>query len=87
MNEEKIFLTVEQAIKLLPDCDEIHTLLHSGNCLIGSDHSREWIIEQLKKAPFIEVTGPAAQSIGHGIGIEKPLGWLFIKARQFQSQA
>lgn len=87
MDEEKLFLTVEQAIKLLPEGDDIHTFRRGGPCLIGADHSRERIIEQLKAAPFIEVTGPRAQAMGHGIGIEDDHGWLFIHARAFQPQA
>lgn len=68
MSEEKL-LTFENAIKFLPEGEHIHTFMQGGLALIGCDHSRESLIETLKNAKEIHVSGPSAQAMKHGLAV------------------
>lgn len=83
MTEDKIYVTLEQAVALLPEGDP-HTFRQGGPCLIGANHERERLIEDMRRAPNIEVTGEQAQGMGHGLAIKDEHGWLFIEARRFE---
>jgi hypothetical protein len=63
--ENKRYLTYDEAVWLLPDEDEIHTFV-SEPFLIGADWSRKDILDKLKKST-IELSGPGASAMGHGI--------------------
>lgn len=64
---DRVFLSYDDAVALLPDGEEIHTFVNpSNNMLVGADWSREHILELLKTgAP--ELAGDAATSMGHGL--------------------
>lgn len=79
MNNEKYTISLEEAIKCLPDRGVVHTFRQAGTCLLGADHERKELIESMSKAKEIEVTGPAAQGMGHGLAICDNHGWLFIE--------
>ena len=63
----KAYITAEQAISILPDSDSVHTFYNSGFGLIGADWSKVDITDKLKKSDIIELTGPAARGMGHGM--------------------
>ena len=63
----KIYLTAEQAISVLPDSDSVHTFYNPGFGLIGADWSKDDITDKLKKSDIIELTGPEARGMGHGM--------------------
>lgn len=63
----KIYITTEQAISVLPDGDTVHTFYNPGFGLVGADWSKEDITDKLRKSDIIELTGPAARGMGHGI--------------------
>lgn len=64
---ERVKLTYDQAVAMLPDGDMIHTFMNpNGGMLIGADHSRESILNTLKTGRP-ELAGEAAKSMGHGI--------------------
>jgi len=68
--EEKILLTPEQAKEVLSVHNgKVHTFLNGGGMLIGADHDKESIYESIDNADILEVTGPSAQAMGHGLGI------------------
>ncbi len=69
METEKIFITAEEAISILPDGEEIHTFLNSPPGLIGADWSREDAINHIRRADFRELAGPWARSLKHGIAV------------------
>ena len=77
-------LTYDEAVALLPDGDSIHTFLDGGISLIGADWDRPAILALLREAhPEIEVTGPAAQSMGHGMAAYRADGTpVFIETRK-----
>lgn len=63
----KIYLTAEQAISILPDSDSVHTFYNPGFGLIGADWSKADITDKLQNSDIIELTGPGARGMGHGI--------------------
>jgi hypothetical protein len=66
---EPVFLTYDEAVALLPGSERIHTYLDGSLALIGADWDRAQILNLLREAgpQGIQVTGPAAQSAGHGL--------------------
>ena len=63
----KIYITTEQAISVLPDGDTVHTFYNPGFGLVGANWSKEDITDKLRRSEIIELTGPAARGMGHGI--------------------
>lgn len=64
----KKFLTVEQAISLLPEGETIHTF-YGGVALIGADWERQEVIDKLKSVDKIEIAGEMARNMGHGLAV------------------
>ena len=65
----KRYITVDEAISLLPDKNEIHTFINSPIALIGADWSREDVIEKLKAVDKIEISGVQARTMNHGLAV------------------
>lgn len=63
----KVYVTKEQAASILPDGDSIHTFYNLGFGLVGADWSRADLLEKLEKSDILELTGPAARGMGHGL--------------------
>lgn len=63
----KTYITPGQAISVLPDGESIHTFYNPGFGLVGADWSRSDIIDKLNNSEIIELTGPAARKMNHGI--------------------
>ena len=63
----KTYITAEQAISVLPDGDSVHTFYNSEFGLIGADWGKEDITEKLRRSDIIDLTGPGARGMGHGI--------------------
>ena len=62
-----IYITPDQAISILPGGDSIHTFYNPEFGLVGADWSRADIIDKLRSSDIIELTGPSARGMGHGI--------------------
>ena len=80
----KIYITTEQAISVLPDGDTVHTFYSPGFGLVGADWRKEDITDKLRRSDIIELTGPAARGMGHGMCVySKDTKWqsdiLFIE--------
>ena len=80
----KTYITIEQAISVLPDGDTVHTFYNPGFGLVGADWSKEDITDKLRRSDIIELTGPAARGMGHGMCVyNKDTKWqsdiLFIE--------
>lgn len=78
------YITVDDAIKLLPDGEYVHTFYQMGMGLIGADWDKEDVIAKLKSVDYIELTGKEARNMGHGIAVyNKDTKWqsdvLFIE--------
>ena len=76
-NEERVFLTAEQAIGLLPEGDYVHTFRNSAGMMLGADHSRAGIEQEIRDAEKRELAGGLAAGMGHGLV-------LFPKGAQYQ---
>lgn len=63
----KKHLTKEEAMSVLPQGESIHTFYNPGFGLVGADWSREDIIDKIQKSDIIELTGPQARGLSHGI--------------------
>ena len=76
-------LTYDEAVALLPDGDTIHTYLDGGFALLGADWRRPDILTLLEMTSRREVTGGAAQSMGHGLAAFRADGApVFIETRK-----
>lgn len=81
-NDEPQELTYDEAVALLPDEDQIHTIIDAGGIRLGADWDRADILDLLRTSPHRDVTGPAAQSIGHGLAAANADGRLiFIETK------
>ncbi|MBU2052541.1 hypothetical protein KKH13_05030 [Patescibacteria group bacterium] len=69
-----------EAIKLLPR-GRVHTFRQSGSMLIGADWERKHILNAMRKAKEILITGKQAQAMNHGLAIEDKNGLLFIATK------
>lgn len=79
----RLMIPLEEAVKLLPDGNSIHTFRNPGPAiLVGADWSRAEILKALQRADEIHVTGEGAQGMGHGLWIATG-GGLFIEAAQY----
>ena len=67
MSQIKRYLSVDEAVSILPDAEEIHTNIQKGMVFIGADWSREEIIDKIKKCQIRELTGPVARGMNHGL--------------------
>lgn len=88
----RTYITTEQAISVLPDGDTVHTFYNTGFGLIGADWSKENITDKLRSSDIIELTGPAARGMGHGICVyNKDTKWqsdiLFVETDEERTAA
>ena len=82
-----VSLTFDEAVKLLPEGDSIHTFRNPGaGMLIGADWDRAELLDAMRKSSDIQVTGKGAQAMGHGLVINSG-GLLFIEAANYDARA
>jgi hypothetical protein len=81
-SSEIVLLTYDDAVALLPDGDEIRTFLDGGLALIGADWPRADVLALLESTERREVTGPAAQAMGHGLAAFRDGDPVFIETRR-----
>jgi hypothetical protein len=81
VSDEPVFLTYDEAVALLPEGERIHTILDGGIALLGADWDRDAVLALLKATDRREVTGPAAQSLGHGLAAFRDGEPVFIETR------
>ena len=74
-------LTYDEAVALLPEGERIHTYLDSPVALIGADWDRDAVLTLLRTTDRREVTGPAAQAMGHGLAAFRDGEPVFIETR------
>ena len=80
----KVIITLLEALKLLPEKDEVHTFLNpAAGMLVGADWPMKDIIMALALSKEIHLTGEAAQAMDHGIAIKQADGvMVFIETRK-----
>lgn len=77
------FLTVEQALAMLPDGDFIHTFRNSPGTLLGADWSRAEIEKAIRETDCRELAGQIATDMKHGLVIQRG-GNLFIATKEIK---
>ena len=77
-DEEKVILTPEQAKKLLPAKERIHTFRQAGPALIGADWDKPDVEAEIDKCTC-ELAGKAATAMKHGLAIHTVHGPLFVE--------
>ncbi len=71
MTDEKVMLTADQAIAMLPAKETIHTFVNpAAGMLLGASWTREYTLQAIGASTHIELTGPSAASMGHHFVIE-----------------
>jgi len=84
--DERECVTLEDAIGMLREQKNIpgyvHTFRQAGPFIVGADWNRDSLIETMRRAPAIEITGEFAQKMGHGLAIEDERGLLFIETHE-----
>jgi hypothetical protein len=66
MGDRRI-ITVDEAIDLI--AKEPHSFVQAGPMILGCDLSRETAIERIRAADTVEIAGPGARRMGHGLGL------------------
>jgi hypothetical protein len=82
--EDKPFkaLTLEEAEKLLPEGDTVHTFRQGGlGLLVGADWSKTRILERFQ-THGVGLSGDTARNMNHGLASFDDTGWLFIETRR-----
>lgn len=63
----RLFLTFEQAIDILPKEEQIHCFINATFGLIGADWEKEKVTETLSNADSIEIGGEQCKALGHAL--------------------
>ena len=79
-DNDRVPLTADEAIAMLPDGEEIHTFRNpAGGILVGCDWSRTKLIEAILSTDFRELAGEQATAMKHGLCIRYHGEPLFIE--------
>lgn len=66
--EERKFLTVDEAKEKISDNDTIHVFANPGvNMLVGADWSRKQVIALIEKSETREIGGEMCRKMRHGL--------------------
>lgn len=79
--KERVKLSLSDAVKMLPEGDTIHTFRSGRAMLIGADWSRIQIITAMEKFG-VELSGPSATFMNHGLVLKDETGHLFIETKR-----
>ncbi len=79
-NDERQLLSFDEAVRMLPDGDRIHTFRNAGFTLIGADWPRDKLLVAIKQYGA-ELSGPMSSQMGHGMVLFDDKGPLFIEVK------
>lgn len=79
-NERKV-LTRTEADAMLKEGDRVHTFSGGGGLLMGCDVSREQILK-LADNGAVELAGPTATAMKHGIAYRDEGKWYFAETKE-----
>lgn len=66
MSDNRVWLSAEEAISVLPEGDNIHTFRSAGTALLGADWMRKELINTISES-LCEVGGEACRAMRHGL--------------------
>lgn len=73
-SEDRVHLTVEQALSVLTGNGDVHTFRNVPGVLIGADWRREAIKRAIHDAKAREVGGAQCRAMGHGLVLTEQSG-------------
>ena len=79
--DDRVFLTYDEAVAMLPDWNMIHTFTAVGMTLFGADWSREHILVGLRDGKP-ELTGEKATAIGYRLAFIHEGECVFVETRK-----
>lgn len=65
--ENRLFLTLEQAIDVLPEKEQIHCFMNGSFGLVGADWDKGKVKETLSNSDSIEIGGEQCKALGHAL--------------------
>ena len=68
---DRLVITADEAISLLPEGEYVHNFMQGGMALIGCDYERAEAESALRTAIEIEIAGSMARSMKHPIACWK----------------
>lgn len=77
-NDDRVPLTYDQAVALLPSGERIHTFRSTGMALIGADWPRDKLLQAIRDYGA-ELAGESATNMRHGMAVIDHIGPLFIE--------
>lgn len=79
----RIYLTPEEALKILPEGDMIHTFFYFSLCIFGVDMERSEVEDKIRTCGYREITGSTARSMKHGLALwndgDRQIDVLFVE--------
>ena len=81
LTQDKVALSYDEAVAMLPGTDEIHTFIQQGIALIGADWPRETVLDLLKVGSP-ELAGEMATRMGHGLVAYRGCQPVFIETKE-----
>ena len=76
--DDRMPLTFDQAVAMLPNADRIYTFRGTGPLLIGADWPRAVLLDAIREYGA-ELSGASATGMGHGMVLIDKHGPLFIE--------
>lgn len=73
-DDDKIILTVEEAISLLPHGRFVHNFANPGGMLVGCDYETPEAHRAIKAAKLLEIGGPTCKSMNHALVVHDEKG-------------
>lgn len=77
--DERVLVLYDVAVSLLPEGDNVHVYRNPTWGLVGIDAPREDVLEMLRDAPEIHLTGDHARALKHGLAIMVAGRWLYLE--------
>lgn len=80
-DNERVILSKEEAIGMLPDGKLVHTFRNAVGAIIGADWDKKDIIDSIQNFE-VELSGSMATGMGHGMVLVDDVGMLFIETKK-----
>lgn len=88
MPTEEDRLTPAEAVAIMADGDSVHTFVNPNiGMMIGADHSRTSLVEDINTAIRLELTGPMASRMNYGLALWRSESHLLFVATKPHHEA
>lgn len=79
---DRVLLTPEEAIGLLPAGEMVHVVIDHGPCKLGACWTRESVQAVIRSSKMIEIGGPRCRAGWHGLVVWDVRRQLFVEHRE-----